>query len=196
VPALLGRGARGGPRPQPARGPRSDAAMTTLRVLLALGALLVPVAASAQMHMHGAPADTSSAHAMHGMEMPGMDMQGMHMHEMASSGMYGPYPLTREASGTAWQPDAASHLGVHVMRGAWMFMLHGMADVVYDHQGGPRGDDKVYSDNMLMGLAQRPLGAGTLGLRAMLSVEPATIGKEGYPLLLQTGETADGVTPL
>jgi hypothetical protein len=30
----------------------------------------------------------------------------------------------------------------------------------------------------------------------MLSLEPATIGKEGYPLLLQTGETADGRTPL
>jgi hypothetical protein len=49
---------------------------------------------------------------------------------------------------------------------------------------------------MLMGMAQRPLGAATLGLRAMLSAEPATIGKDGYPLLLQTGETADGVTPL
>jgi hypothetical protein len=30
----------------------------------------------------------------------------------------------------------------------------------------------------------------------MLSLEPATIGKSGYPLLLQTGETADGATPL
>jgi hypothetical protein len=30
----------------------------------------------------------------------------------------------------------------------------------------------------------------------MMSLEPATIGKEGYPLLLQTGETADGVHPL
>jgi hypothetical protein len=30
----------------------------------------------------------------------------------------------------------------------------------------------------------------------MLSLEPATIGKDGYPLLLQTGETADGRTPL
>ena len=47
-----------------------------------------------------------------------------------------------------------------------------------------------------MAIAQRPLGPGTLGLRAMLSLEPATIGKEGYPLLLQTGETADGRTPL
>lgn len=77
-----------------------------------------------------------------------------------------------------------------------MLMLHGYADVVYDDQGGPRGDTKTFSDNMAMGMAQRPLGAGTLGLRAMLSVEPATIGKDGYPLLLQTGETADGVTPL
>jgi hypothetical protein len=30
----------------------------------------------------------------------------------------------------------------------------------------------------------------------MFSLEPSTIGKQGYPLLLQTGETADGVTPL
>jgi hypothetical protein len=30
----------------------------------------------------------------------------------------------------------------------------------------------------------------------MLSAEPATIGKRGYPLLLQTGETADRRTPL
>src|SRR5213594_3060819 len=49
---------------------------------------------------------------------------------------------------------------------------------------------------MAMLMAQRSLGPGTLGLRAMLSLEPATIGKEGYPLLLQTGETANGQTHL
>src|SRR5262249_14655324 len=42
----------------------------------------------------------------------------------------------------------------------------------------------------------RPLGSGTIGFRAMLSLEPATIGRTGYPLLLQTGETANGRTPL
>src|SRR6185295_3951046 len=78
----------------------------------------------------------------------------------------------------------------------WMLMLHGAGSLVSDHQGGARGDDKVYSDNMVMGMAQRPLGPGTFGLRTMLSAEPATIGKQGYPLLLQTGETADGRTPL
>ncbi|HEV2104603.1 MAG TPA: hypothetical protein VGU27_02655, partial [Candidatus Eisenbacteria bacterium] len=63
-------------------------------------------------------------------------------------------------------------------------------------QGGPRGDTKVFSSNMGMAMAQRPLGPGTLGLRTMLSLEPVTIGKPGYPLLLQSGETADGRTPL
>src|SRR6185369_5423437 len=40
------------------------------------------------------------------------------------------------------------------------------------------------------------LGPGVLGLRGMFTLEPATIGKSGYPLLLQTGETANGSTPL
>ena len=110
--------------------------------------------------------------------------------------MYGPYPMTREASGTAWQPDAAAHRGFHTAAGSWMLMLHGFVDMVLDDQGGPRGEEKFFSNNMLMGMAQRPLGSGILGLRSMLSLEPVTIGKEGYPLLLQTGETADGETHL
>ncbi len=38
--------------------------------------------------------------------MPGMDMSAMPM-----TGVLGPYPMTREASGTSWQPDAATHQG-------------------------------------------------------------------------------------
>ena len=123
----------------------------------------------------------------------GMDMAGM---EMRMNGMYGPYSITREASGTSWQPDVTRHEGVHIMHGAWMAMLHGFVDLAYDDQGGDRGDTKTFSSNMGMAMAQRPLGPGTLGLRSMLSLEPGTIGKEGYPFLLQTGETADGRTPL
>lgn len=131
--------------------------------------------------------------------MPGMSMDepmpmgGTHM---MMAGRFGPYPLTREASGTSWQPDDAEHSGLHFISGPWMLMVHGFADLVWDHQGGPRGGEKTFSSNMLMGMAQRPIGPGTFGLRAMMSAEPATIGKDGYPLLLQTGETADGVTPL
>jgi len=120
----------------------------------------------------------------------------MDMGSMPMSGLYGSYPMTREASGTAWQPKSARHEGIHYMRGAWMAMVHASADLVEDSQGGHRGERKWFADNMLMGMAQRPLGPGTLGLRSMLSLEPATIGKSGYPLLLQTGETADGRTPL
>jgi hypothetical protein len=136
---------------------------------------------------------------MPGMDMPGMHMQGMdheHMDHMAMSAMYGPYPMTREASGTSWQPDLAMHRGIHEMKGAWMLMLHGQADLVLDGQSGGRGDDKIFNSNMLMGMAQRPVGPGRLGLRTMISLEPATIGKGGYPLLLQTGETANGRTRL
>ncbi len=151
---------------------------------------------SASAHAQSDPAPVAAATDTTAHQHDGMSMAGMDMGSMPMAGQYGPYAMSREASGTAWQPQAAHHDGIHVMRGAWMAMFHGSADLVYDDQGGPRGDRKVFSDNMLMAMAQRPLGPGTLGLRSMLSLEPATIGKNGYPLLLQTGETANGVTPL
>jgi len=177
-------------------------------LLLAAGVFFA-VPAGAQMHHHATtPADSTKSPSA-SERMPGhggmQGMQGhpgMHGHEMSGhghthmTGMYGPYPLTREASGTSWQPDRAWHRGIHEMKGRWNLMLHGMGDLVFDHQGGDRGGEKTFSSNMVMGLAQRGLGPGHLGLRAMLSGEPATIGKRGYPLLLQTGETADGRTPL
>jgi len=144
------------------------------------------------------PEKTSQGHSGHHMEdMEGMQgMEGMDhsMHEMHA--MLGPYPATREASGTAWQPESAPHGGLHRMAGPWELMMHGHATLIYDDQGGPRGGTKTFSENMLMGMANRPLGPGRLGLRAMISAEPWTIGNKGYPLLLQTGETANGVDPL
>ncbi|HEY2923759.1 MAG TPA: hypothetical protein VGJ98_02205 [Candidatus Eisenbacteria bacterium] len=145
-----------------------------------------------QGHEHGKQPSGSMQGMDHGRMAQTMD----HGEQGTMGAMYGPYPMTREASGTAWQPDRARHRGLHWMRGSWMLMLHGAADLVLDTQGGLRGDDKIFSSNMLMGMAQRPVGPGKLGLRAMLSLEPATIGKNGYPLLLQTGETADGQTRL
>src|SRR3984957_12197177 len=85
--------------------------------------------------------------------------------------------------------------GIHGLLGDWSTMVHGYISAIYDHQGGPRGDDKSFSSSMLMGMAQRPLGTGHLMLRGMISLDPL-MGKSGYPLLLQTGETADGVHPL
>ena len=73
----------------------------------------------------------------------------------------------------------------------WTLSVHGFANAIRDHQGGPRGDEKTFSNNMLMVSGLRPLAAGTLELRGMFSLDPA-MGRGGYPLLFQTGETANG----
>jgi len=112
-------------------------------------------------------------------------------HEMEHGGALGPYPMTRESSGTAWQPDSSAHVGLMGMSGDWTLMAHGTLNLVYDHQSGPRGDDKAFASGMLMGMARRPLGNGTLQFKAMLSPDPL-MGKRGYPLLLASGESANG----
>lgn len=149
-----------------------------LRALLSLALALMAPGALAQDHAH-------HEHAA-GDEHAGHD---------AMAGALGPQPMAREASGTSWQPDTVTMAGIHEMRGEWMLMLHGYADLVYDRQGGPRGDEKVFVPSMLMAMGQRALGPGTWGVRTMLSLDPL-MGRDGYPLLLQTGETADGVEEL
>jgi hypothetical protein len=120
--------------------------------------------------------------------------QSMDMSSMESS--LGSYPMSRDASGTSWQPDLSREGGLMQHSGGWMLMLHGVLNGVYDNQSGPRGGDQAFASGMLMGMAQRPVGEGnTLQLRAMVSPDPA-MGPSGYPLLLATGETADGRTPL
>jgi hypothetical protein len=113
----------------------------------------------------------------------------------ADSGALGPHPMSREASGTAWQPDSSPHGGLHLKSGDWTLMGHAVLHGVYDRQGGPRGGEKAFVSGMAMGMARRPLGSGTLQLRASLSPDPL-MGRRGYPLLLAAGETANGVDPL
>lgn len=119
-------------------------------------------------------------------------------HDMAAMGMkaqFGSYSMSREASGTSWQPEATPMEMISTQKGDWSLMVHGYANFVVDKQSGPRGNSKMFTESMLMLMANRPVGPGTLGFRSMLSLDP-TIGKSGYPLLYQTGETADGSTPL
>jgi hypothetical protein len=111
------------------------------------------------------------------------------------AGALGPYSATREASGTAWQPDATPHSAVHLTAGGWALMGHATLFGVYDRQGGPRGGEKGFLSGMAMGTARRPLGAGTLQLRASFSPDP-WMGRRGHPLLLASGETANGADPL
>jgi len=100
--------------------------------------------------------------------------------------------LMQQASGTATNP-ASSRGGMFMGRaGAWTTMLHGVFSLNEMQQSGPRGGDKFFSSNWFMGMAQRRAGAGSFQARAMLSLEPATVTKRRYPLLLQSGETAFG----
>lgn len=116
-------------------------------------------------------------------------------HAIPMKGYLGPYAMTREASGTSWQPDTSPHEGLHQQLEDWSVMTHGWLNLNYDRQDGPRGANKTFVSGMLMTMAQRPLGDGTFGVRAMLSPEPF-MGPNGYPLLLATGETADGINHL
>ncbi len=127
---------------------------------------------------HGAMTNGASSHAGHSMKAA-----------------LGSYSINREASGTSWQPDTSRHLGLMTSAGDWMLMGHGVLNLVADTQGGPRGDDKLFVSGMVMGMAQRPVGQGTLQFKTMLSPDPL-MGKAGYPLLLASGETADGVNRL
>jgi hypothetical protein len=154
---------------------------------------------AAQHAEHGAmpsstPAEPSRpqpADSMAGMDMGSGDPATRH-----SAGALGSYPMSRDASGTAWQPDASPHRGLHAMAGGWMLMAHAMLNGVYDRQEGRRGGDKAFLSGMAMGVARRSFGDGSaLQLRAMLSPEPL-MSRSGYPLLLASGETANGRTPL
>jgi hypothetical protein len=122
------------------------------------------------------------------MGMPAGEHAG---HSMVMTGALGSYPMERESSGTAWQPDSSAHTGVHVMTADWTLMAHGLLNLVYDHQTGPQGGDKAFASGILMGTARRPLGNGTLQFKAMVSPDPL-MGARGYPLLLASGETANG----
>src|SRR3990172_9216493 len=79
--------------------------------------------------------------------------------------------------------------------GEWVFMLQGFANVAYADDPDPRGDQAGLTTNMFLLEAIRPTFEGRLGVRWMMSLEPA-MGKRGYPLLVQTGQTADGMNPL
>src|SRR5205085_62969 len=136
-------------------------------------------AAEEHEHHQGMAMPPESGHSGHGMRAA-----------------LGPYPATREASGTAWQPDVSPHHGVMGEAGGWSLMGHGVLNLVYDTQEGPRGDDKAFASGMVMGMAQRGFGDGSvLQFKAMVSPDPL-MGKRGYPLLLASGETANGADPL
>jgi len=96
------------------------------------------------------------------------------------------------SSGTSLEPSSTPAPMLMTIRGNWMLMFHANAFITDTQQSGPHGKDKLFSTNWFMPMAQHTWGPGQVTLRAMFSLEPATITGRQYPLLFQQGETAYG----
>ncbi len=127
--------------------------------------------------------------------MPAKDMPKHH--HVPAHGFFGQhYPMRREATGTSWIPQTSPKHGIMFHGAKTAMMAGGIAHGTYSHQDGDRGTTEAFSTNMVMVRGYKDFGDTTFGLRTMFSLEPTTTGSSGYPLLLQTGETGDGITPL
>ena len=74
----------------------------------------------------------------------------------------------------------------------WQLMQDGIVFAELNHQGGPRGGREFVVPNWWMGMASRDLSRGRLTFTGMLSLDPATVGKNGYREIFQTGEALNG----
>lgn len=145
-------------------------------------------------------ATTVHDHGQHTGAAPAQAGQGAHENHAAhnmSHAFSRNLPMTRNGSGTSWQPDNAPMYGYMYHSKNWMYMLHGNTFLRYNKQDlfdrGSRGDAKFDAPNMWMFTGQRNVGKrGLFHFSTMLSLDPLTVGEEGYPLLFQTGETYKG----
>jgi hypothetical protein len=152
-------------------------------MLFCLTAIFVVCAASAQTM--SSAADGHGMSTAHDKSQDGMQMQPRSFLDFITQ---------HTTSGTDAGPNSTPSEMVMFERAGWMLMFHGEAFLNELQQTGPRGADKFFSTNWFMPMAQRKIGAsGTLTLRTMLSLEPATVSSERYPELFQQGETAYGL---
>ncbi len=123
---------------------------------------------------------------------------GMQMHETddlgAMRGRLNSWGMQKEGSGTSLLPESSpmymKHLG---NRGGYDLSTMGFITYNFTDAGGTRGDQRFYSNSMLMLMGSKGDGRQTTGFSVMLSLDPVFNGQYGYPNLFQTGETAYGV---
>jgi hypothetical protein len=88
------------------------------------------------------------------------------------------------------------HAGMQHEHGAsssgWQLMQDGVVFLMFNRQGGPRGDTEWKAPNWWMGMGRHRAGSGTFSFTLMLSLDPATVGAEGYSEIFQVGETFRG----
>ena len=135
-----------------------------------------------------------------GQDMPGMDMSQMPGMKMGANGEMNMQPqnfiqetMAHDTSGTSAEPNSTPTPMLMTTKDSWTLMFHTNVFILDEQQSGARGADRFFSTNWFMGMAQHKAGPGQLTIRAMLTLEPATIRGRRYPLLFQQGETAYGV---
>ena len=89
-------------------------------------------------------------------------------------------------------PEAHDHMQMANSAGRWHLIQDGVVYGLFNHQGGPRGGDEFVVPNWWMGMLMRDKGRHGFGLNAMFSLDPATVGAQGYRKLFQVGETFEG----
>lgn len=87
----------------------------------------------------------------------------------------------------------AQHDHSTMQSASWHVMQDGVAFLMFNDQGGPRGGSEIAAQNWWMGMAQRPARRGTLTFTLMLSLDPLTLGRDGYREIFQAGESLDGI---
>lgn len=143
--------------------------------------------------------DDGHSQCMPGMQMPGCPpspeatkSQGFDLMTMSPTNFLQSI-VSHTTSGTSAEPVSTPAPMLMAFKHGWMLMFHANVFVLDEQQTSPRGGDRFFSTNWFMPMAQHKVGRGVLTVRTMLSLEPATISDERYPLLFQQGETAYGV---
>ena len=111
----------------------------------------------------------------------------------AAAGLAATLCLALAAPAAAQDPHAGmQHDMAEMARPGWTFMQDGVVFVMANLQGSPRGEREWTAPNWWMGMAQRTTRRGTLTIDLMLSLDPASVGTQGYSHIFQVGETFDG----
>jgi hypothetical protein len=91
----------------------------------------------------------------------------------------GAFIVCMAVSVTAFAQDPHAGMQHDMTRPGWTFMQDAIVFVMFNDQGSPRGEREVRAPNWWMGMGRRSIGRGTLTLNLMLSLDPATVGKQG-----------------
>jgi hypothetical protein len=100
------------------------------------------------------------------------------------------FTLTTAAS--AQEAPSQKPMDMPMPSSGWRLMQDGVVYLLFNQQGGPRGGREFVVPNWWMGMLNKESGRHQVGFNAMFSLDPATVGKDGYRELFQVGEALDG----